>query len=154
MTPRMAATLVALIWLRAEPATACVCGHPRVSVTQTTGKVFIFEQRVPEAWPGASVELRTLDGTVLGATLTDADGSFSLPTPAPGEYVIRVTGGLLARDGFHVRVKKRRWGRARQLAIHADIVTKDCPCGAAYGVRTSGPAPTLVSADELLRRSR
>jgi hypothetical protein len=111
-------------------ASACVCVNEPVTVALAEGRVFTLDgPSGPEAIPEATVELHTVREhvKVSGAT-TDADGNFTLPTPPPGEYSLRVSLSGFRSTVITVRIKKGRPGAGGRLVVRLDM-PGDCTCG-------------------------
>jgi hypothetical protein len=114
-----------------SPASACICVHERVTVVSAEGRVFILDgPSAAQAIPDAIVELQALgEHAKVLATTTDADGNFTLPTPPPGEYWLKVSLSGFPTTLVPVRIKKGRSRTGGRLVVRLEAPGADCACG-------------------------
>jgi hypothetical protein len=102
-----------------------------VTVVSAKGRVFeLGRPSGPEAIPEALVELETARGhEKIAAAPTDEQGTFELPTPPPGEYLLRVSLVGFETTIVPVRIKKGRRDGPQRIVVRLDGLWTDCSCG-------------------------
>lgn len=87
-TATVIALLVTIVAL-AAPAAARQDGAESVA-----GKVFneklVEDRTTRDPVPGVAVRVTTADGAVVGEAVTDADGTYTIALPGPGDYVLSI----------------------------------------------------------------
>lgn len=100
-TATVIALLVTIVAL-AAPAAARQDGAESVA-----GKVFneklVEDRTTRDPVPGVAVRVTTADGAVIGEAVTDADGTYTIALPGPGDYVLSIDPGSLP-DGVAAKV--------------------------------------------------
>jgi hypothetical protein len=102
--------------------------------------------------PGAHIDLRRSNGTVIVSALTDSAGQFHIAQPAPGEYQLAV-----AREGFQPFLQSLRIDRspppALTLTLNLASVDTTVVVNASDSVELANPEhnqdATTVSADDM-----
>lgn len=121
----------------------------RSTSPRITGQV---EDTTAAIVPGAHVELRRVDGSVLSVTQSDAAGRFGLAQPAPGDYRLSVV-----RDGFEPLIVQVRVTRAPvaplsltlKVASLATSVTVTAADAAELAAPDSNQDTPAMSADDM-----
>jgi len=101
-TATVVALLVAIVAL-APPAAA-----RQGSAEAVAGKVFneklVEDRTTRDPVPGVTIRVTTPDGAAIGEAVTDADGTYSIPLPGPGDYVLSVDADTLP-DGVAAKAE-------------------------------------------------
>jgi hemoglobin/transferrin/lactoferrin receptor protein len=104
--------------------------------------------------PGAAVSLRSTAAAVSVSAVTDRDGEFSLKSPEPGEFTLRVLAAGF--EPYERTVTVAAGGLSRQeinLVVGSSRVTVSAEIGQAEEIQNIPQAVTIISTDAIAERS-